>query len=272
MLPFRPSGAAGQKPVGSANAAEPVLKTPDPAPRPSPQQSPRAPVEQNSVPAAPTATPRPAPPKRTGVRAPGAPPLGLKDLSPVSSADWAAKVGEAAKMVDVIVVFYSGEYLDSEMFQVAFQTVVNEVLPQIGRPYTVYRFSLDAEPGFVTETWWLPTGTLGMLKLPLASVSAAYSEPSLLRTVIGQIFVGVDVGRNRDLTVVTAVERLGPLSLVRAVLRIENMRLPQQQERLAVGILALLAPEPRSATASAAGAREHSTSSASRELPTRVQA
>src|SRR5712691_5832879 len=30
VLPFRPAGAAGQKPVGLAHAAEPVLKKPDP--------------------------------------------------------------------------------------------------------------------------------------------------------------------------------------------------------------------------------------------------
>src|SRR5437667_5090759 len=182
VLPFRPAEAAGQKPVGSAHAAEPVLKKPDPAPRPSPQQPPRVPPERNSGPAAPTATPRPAPLKRTGVRTPGAPPLGLNDLSPVSSADWAAKVGEAAKMVDVIVVFYSGEYLDSEMFQVAFQTVVNEVLPQIGRPYTVYRFSLDAEPSFVGEM----SESLGLPQdNPVTNAGFAWSGPGRRLFIIG---------------------------------------------------------------------------------------
>src|ERR1700730_12251620 len=62
-------------------------------------------------------------------RALGAPPLGLSDLPTVSSADWVAKVGEAAKIVDVIVVFYTSAYATSDMFQLAFQTVVNEVLP-----------------------------------------------------------------------------------------------------------------------------------------------
>ena len=73
------------------------------------------------------------------------------DVPVVSSVDWAAKVGEAAKMVDVVVVFYAAAYLGSDMFEFAFGTVVNELLPRLGRPYTVYRFSLDAEPGFVPE-------------------------------------------------------------------------------------------------------------------------
>jgi len=55
----------------------------------------------------------------------------------------------------------------------------------------------------------------------------------LMRTK-GDIFVGVDVGRNRDLTVISAIERLGREYFVRAILRIENMRLPQQQAHLGV--------------------------------------
>lgn len=55
---------------------------------------------------------------------------------------------------------------------------------------------------------------------------------ALLLAAQGDLFVGVDVGRNRDLTVMTAVERIGPMRFVRAILRIEGMRLPQQQERL----------------------------------------
>lgn len=48
----------------------------------------------------------------------------------------------------------------------------------------------------------------------------------------GDLFVGVDVGRHRDLTVITALERTGREYFARAVLRLEGMRLPQQQERL----------------------------------------
>jgi phage FluMu gp28-like protein len=53
-----------------------------------------------------------------------------------------------------------------------------------------------------------------------------------IRQASGLIYLGVDVGRKRDLTVITAVETQGPLRLVRGILRIQNMRLPDQQRRL----------------------------------------
>jgi phage FluMu gp28-like protein len=46
------------------------------------------------------------------------------------------------------------------------------------------------------------------------------------------LFAGVDVGRNRDRTVITVVERCDNLHLVRAILRLDGMRLPEQQQRL----------------------------------------
>jgi phage FluMu gp28-like protein len=46
------------------------------------------------------------------------------------------------------------------------------------------------------------------------------------------LFAGVDVGRNRDRTVITVVERVGNLNIVRAILRLDQMRLPEQQQRL----------------------------------------
>ncbi|HEY1123750.1 MAG TPA: terminase family protein, partial [Haloferula sp.] len=53
-----------------------------------------------------------------------------------------------------------------------------------------------------------------------------------IRKASGPIVLGVDVGRQRDLTVMTAVEIQGPLRLVRGILRIQGMRLPNQQVRL----------------------------------------
>lgn len=53
-----------------------------------------------------------------------------------------------------------------------------------------------------------------------------------MRGVVGDLYLGVDVGRNRDLTAMAAVERLGGMWFLRALLRIENMRLPAQQARL----------------------------------------
>jgi phage FluMu gp28-like protein len=46
------------------------------------------------------------------------------------------------------------------------------------------------------------------------------------------LYAGVDVGRNNDRTVITVVERIGNLYYVRAILRLDQVRLPQQQECL----------------------------------------
>lgn len=47
-----------------------------------------------------------------------------------------------------------------------------------------------------------------------------------------QLFVGVDVGRNNDRTVISVIERVGHVYLLRAMLRLHEMRLPDQQARL----------------------------------------
>jgi phage FluMu gp28-like protein len=47
-------------------------------------------------------------------------------------------------------------------------------------------------------------------------------------------YVGVDVGRHQDLTVISVVEKQGDMFYVRAMLRLRNVRLPQQQELLEV--------------------------------------
>jgi hypothetical protein len=126
-------------------------------------------------------TPRPAP-KFVEPRSSAAPAIGFDDLTPVSSSDWVVKVGEAAKIVDVVVVFYTAAYLGSEMFEFAFRTVVNQVLPQAGRPYTVYRFSLDDEPGFVPEM----ATSLGLpADNPVTVAGFAWSGPGRRLFVIG---------------------------------------------------------------------------------------
>jgi phage FluMu gp28-like protein len=48
----------------------------------------------------------------------------------------------------------------------------------------------------------------------------------------GSLYVGFDVGRKVDLSVITVMEDLNGLKVVRGILRIQNMRLPEQQERL----------------------------------------
>ncbi len=129
VLPFPGAGKTQEAPTAARREPEPMLLR-QILPRPVPSAPPRA---------------------AGGPRAPASGPLGITDLPVVSSADWVAKVGEAAKMVDVVAVFYSAACLGSEVFEFAFHNLVNEVLPQMGRPYTLYRFSLDAEPDFVVE-------------------------------------------------------------------------------------------------------------------------
>jgi phage FluMu gp28-like protein len=48
----------------------------------------------------------------------------------------------------------------------------------------------------------------------------------------GRLYAGFDVGRKVDLSVITVVERVGSQFLVRGILRMRNMRLPDQQLRL----------------------------------------
>lgn len=55
----------------------------------------------------------------------------------------------------------------------------------------------------------------------------------LLRA-IGDLYVGVDVGRQRDLTAITVVEKVDGLLKLRAQLALEQMRLPDQQRLLEV--------------------------------------
>jgi len=57
---------------------------------------------------------------------------------------------------------------------------------------------------------------------------------NLMLQAVGDLYLGVDVARHRDLTVIAALERQGPLFFVRAILRLHDMRLPDQQQRLEV--------------------------------------
>lgn len=53
-----------------------------------------------------------------------------------------------------------------------------------------------------------------------------------MRNPQGYLYMGVDVGRNRDLTVMTVIEFFNGVKTVRGILRIAGMRLPEQQERV----------------------------------------
>jgi len=180
-LPRAPNRAA-REPA----ASEPVLSL---APTPAAiERAAAAAAISRPVPARPAqrrVEPSPPPPpvsRPVEKPAPGAPEVKLDDLAAVSSADWAAKVGEAAKLVDVVVVFYTAASPGSEMFEFAFRTVVNEMLPRLGRPYAVYRFSLDEEPGFVAEM----TESLGLAEdNPVTVAGFAWSGPGRRLFLIG---------------------------------------------------------------------------------------
>ena len=49
---------------------------------------------------------------------------------------------------------------------------------------------------------------------------------------MGSLYIGFDVGRKVDLSVITVMEDLNGLKLVRGILRMQNLRLPEQQLRL----------------------------------------
>jgi phage FluMu gp28-like protein len=55
---------------------------------------------------------------------------------------------------------------------------------------------------------------------------------AMMKEAKGNLYVGFDVGRKVDLSVITVMEDLNGLKVVRGILRIQNMRLPEQQERL----------------------------------------
>jgi phage FluMu gp28-like protein len=55
-----------------------------------------------------------------------------------------------------------------------------------------------------------------------------------MREAVGDLYLGGDVGRYRDITVLSIAELLNRMFLIRAILRLEGMRLPDQQRRLGV--------------------------------------
>jgi phage FluMu gp28-like protein len=65
--------------------------------------------------------------------------------------------------------------------------------------------------------------------------SQEWSPASLDRMTraAGPLEIGNDIGRNRDLSVVTVIEREGRLRRVIAMLKMEDLRLPEQQRQLA---------------------------------------
>jgi len=55
---------------------------------------------------------------------------------------------------------------------------------------------------------------------------------AIMKEAAGHLYVGFDVARRGDLSVITVVEDLGGMKLVRGILRMQDLRLPEQQLRL----------------------------------------
>lgn len=58
------------------------------------------------------------------------------------------------------------------------------------------------------------------------------SEAMALLNSCGRLYAGFDVGRKKDLSVITVIEPAGSELRVRAILRMQDMRLPEQELRL----------------------------------------
>jgi phage FluMu gp28-like protein len=54
----------------------------------------------------------------------------------------------------------------------------------------------------------------------------------ILKRAVGRLYAGFDVGRKVDLSVITVLERQGNMLYARAILRMRDMRLPEQEKRL----------------------------------------
>ena len=101
----------------------------------------------------------------------------------------------------------------------------------------------DPSSGLICDDQWSPAA-LQFLRSsspwPLclggeneASVRTSdFGPPSDFTPRISNLCVGIDVGRSQDLTVISVIEKQADMFFVRAILRLRNVRLPQQQEFL----------------------------------------
>jgi phage FluMu gp28-like protein len=116
-----------------------------------------------------------------------------------------------------------------------------EITPQEARAAAVDKASYDQnyECGFNEESMALLTQELiAAAEYPdagecfICSQDWSWEALEFLRACKGPLGVGLDVGRTRDVTAITVGESVGGILLVRAILRISGMRLPQQLDRL----------------------------------------
>lgn len=72
----------------------------------------------------------------------------------------------------------------------------------------------------------------GLLECRIEEQDWSLDTLEFLKTRPGPLCVGLDVGRSRDITCLAVGEKQGQTALTRAMLRLQGMRIPRQQERL----------------------------------------
>jgi phage FluMu gp28-like protein len=90
-----------------------------------------------------------------------------------------------------------------------------------------------AEVGFICEQDWGNVVVEGIASsMPKLLPDATSRALDFLREAKGNFYIGLDVGRSVDLSVLTVMEDLDGQKIVRGILRMQNLRLPEQQARL----------------------------------------
>mgnify|MGYP000594264843 CR=1 FL=1 len=112
------------------------------------------------------------------------------------------------------------------------------ITPELARAQALDKRAYDQnyELAFNDENMALLTHELisAAERSPIAIDEQHWGEVSMARMfrAQGDLFAGNDIGRNRDLSVLTVIERAGPVQRVIGMLRMSGMRLPQQQEQI----------------------------------------
>jgi len=117
-----------------------------------------------------------------------------------------------------------------------------ELTPEQAREAAIDKASYDQnyECAFNEESMALLTHSLiaaceyaeGAAECHICAQDWTHEAIEFLRACKGPLGIGLDVGRSRDITVITAGEKIGGVLFTRAILRIAALRLPQQLERL----------------------------------------
>lgn len=114
------------------------------------------------------------------------------------------------------------------------------ILPEQARAKALDKRAYDQnyECGFNDENMALLTHELisAAQRVTIPIDEQSWSAVSIARMfrAEGDVFIGNDIGRNRDLSVVTVLEKVGQVKRVIGMLRMGGMRMPAQQQQLAI--------------------------------------